>query len=492
MILVMLTSIIAVGCSSGNVDTTTEADKGNTSEQADVPDNDDQNRSSDLSLDAGLTAGKAAKLSTVKIADADSVNLTPGGAIYKLGDMYGVASLDGKHDTGAVYKYAVKESSISSFSDGSYTLVFTEPKDDGDVNICGMIDSSCTVVIEPKYAIVTRLSNRYIKLTTGYEITDNKDDALFYSSDDQFSFSADDDDTFYTGKWEIYDVEKKAVISGISGTKPYKIKAYGQYIEYTDDNKKKHVIDGDYNEVKESREYLEDGTYYITEGKTGQVFSNEGELLFGYSTEDYTIYGLTTDRSNIKVGKSGDTYFILDRTGKVISGKYPSTIYGSYPDMICSGDQIYNYNGDVVLEGKWDALDYETYFGGAYYTYNDEYKVILDTQGNELFRYEKKDNSISSNRTFCLSKTGENNKKFCYNYADKDFTIEGETIGIWFAKTQVLGNLTFDVTDVRTGDVIIEGYKKYEALESSATNEYFIIAYPDSKDKNTFDVYQIK
>ena len=253
------------------------------------------------------------------------------------------------------------------------------------------------------------------------------------------------------------------------------------------------MIDGDYNEITDSRNFFEDGTYYITEGKTGQVFSNEGEQLFWYSTDEYNLYGLTSDQKNIKACKREDnTYFIFDRSGKVISANYPNSIYTSYPGLIYSNDQIFNYKGDVVLDGEWEYLDYDAFFSSGYSTYNDETRVILDTEGNELYRFAKGDSSISITRYFCLSKKNENGTNVCYNYSDKDFTIEGDPFGVWFAKTQVLGNTTSDITDVRTGEVILEGYSKYEALESSATNEYFIIAYPDSKDKNTFDVYQIK
>ena len=141
----MLTSLVAAGCSNGG-ETATEAAKSDSSDETAADDSGDADSGSSS---GGMTAAKATKLSTVRIADADSVTLTPGGAIYKVGQKYGIASLDGQHDTGAIYMYAQRESTTINFSDNSYTMVFADSDKEDDVNICGLVDSACTVVIEP-------------------------------------------------------------------------------------------------------------------------------------------------------------------------------------------------------------------------------------------------------------------------------------------------------------------------------------------------------
>ncbi|MBQ1974625.1 MAG: WG repeat-containing protein, partial [Ruminococcus sp.] len=182
--------------------------------------------------DAVLGKLSAKKIGSVKL-DTNDVEFTGSGYIYQISGKYGVVSLDGTKDTGA--KYAAAKEVDGSYSNKGYIAVRELSGDNKNVNTCGLVDKNGNEVLPCKYAGIEMLNDRYAKVITADKETTDKNAALIYFTDKMVSFSPDEGDVMYSGKWEVYDMTAKQPVKNATGTRPYTVSAKGQFVIFTDD-----------------------------------------------------------------------------------------------------------------------------------------------------------------------------------------------------------------------------------------------------------------
>lgn len=416
---------------------------------------------------------KVKKLGSFKV-DGRVVECGTYGAAYEKDNKYGVISFDGSKDTGLVYDYADE-------IDGEH-LYLTVYKADGDsVNVCGMVDKNSEEIIEPKYGFLSCLSERYIQVMTGEKETDNKDDALFYSTSALVSLVPKDGDTMYAGKWEIFDAKKKRFVPGVSGTKATIFEAAGQFLTYRDDSGTSHKVDADGKEITDGRTIYTDGSYKLESGKKAEIYDENGTKLFEYNTEDYKITGYNDSGFYEASSNMGDSkeIFVVDKKGKIVSQK----IKGSYADKIAASlisvdKKTYTFDGKVVADVD-GYMRNNTAFTDIYCVQGDKQYVVLKDNGDEIYNEAKDDSLTYSNLS--ISKDGDSGEVY-YCFKDKDFTISGIQKLEGLIKTE-----NNELKEVVSGGTLLSGYEDYTIPYGSNNN---ILIFAEKANEEGYDVYQ--
>lgn len=433
----------------------------------------------------------ASKVGSVNNSDIYSIDFSSAGGAYKTkSKKYGVLSLDGKHDTGAKYYYAKsakKESEDSQMTKGYFNVYSEEPGEDNP-NVCGLVDSEGTEVLPCKYGYISILNSRYARVITVSEKTEDKDKALYYITDKFVSLSPDEGDTMYEGKWEIYDMQKKEFVSGVSGTRPYSIDAKGSFIEYHNDKGDSVTADATGAAVTDGRTIFSDGSYVLEKNGASTVYDTDGNKLFDFSTKDYSISSFDYYYYTARSGDYPDIkYSLIDKTGKKVSADFDSSIYQVFPDFIALEDKVCSLDGKTVMTGKY--LRSDKVLKDAYYSYDDDKYTVFDVKGNVLYEGANKDDDLTNN-DFLISKKSGNDRVY-YNYASGAFDITASYLGDWLV-TKTEGQVT-NLIDVRSGKVIAENYSRY-SLQNGDDGVRYIIAYNSvngSTSNGNYDVFAI-
>jgi hypothetical protein len=432
------------------------------------------------------------KYSSISIGDVVNAEKTSSGIIYKDSNgKYGVMSLDGQNDTGAIYTYADTDNS----SDGTGYVCVSTKRTKKNVNKTGLIDSDCNEVLPTKYASISFLNDRYVKVITANSVTKNKNKALVYFTNSSLiSLSPGDDDILYTGKWEIYDLYNKCFVKNVSGTLPYTITTYGSFIKYVTDSKKSKTVDEDGNEVTDGREILDDGSYILEKNGEATMYSTDDEVLFEYSTSEYSISSSNNDcYIAYNLDGSSTQYFIVDKTGEIISAKFDNCMSYVNSDLFIVEDNIYNYDGEQVIDGEFDYLESSVLYPDVYYTYNDDKYVIFDKDGNILYSGKKAESSDDINQNeFNISDTSNNSVVKFYNFTDKKFNISGTYVTNWLVSQT--SNEISSLIDTRSGETILDNYASYSYANDQKSDIVYIFAYNSTNGSTSagdFDVYKV-
>ncbi len=415
--------------------------------------------------------------------NAKSTNITSSGVIYQdENGKYGIVSLDGKSDSGAKYK-VVKEETAENNQKGFFIVADVSD----NLNSCGLADENGVEIVPCKYASVSLLNDKYAKAVTADKITNDKDSALVYSTDKMFSLSPSEGDTMYTGKWEIYDLEKKAALSGVSGTKPYRISAKGDFITFTDDSGKEHTKDGSGNEITDGRKLFSDGSYVLEINGNSAVFSNDGERLFNFDSKDYSINSF--DGYYYEARTSGGKYKLISKDGEFISPDFNSSLSYVTNDFVLCDNYIYKTDGTKAFQESFTSLKYDKTFKDAYCAYNSEKEIVFDKQGNILLQFKKDEDGYGDDNFYRYKKTDDGH--LYYNYKDKSYSLDGYIDNNWFVKKNV-GNV-YDMYETRTGSKLIDSYGSFDAVIGRDNTQY-IFAYNSingSTEKGNYDIFVV-
>lgn len=389
----------------------------------------------------------------------------------------GIMSFDGKNDSGA--KYAKVEEL------GDYFKVNYTERYDADnlstINGLSIVDKNGKEVISQKYAMIEKLSDRYVRLVEATKKTNDRNDAIIYLHNSSFSldYSAADGDILFEGKWYIYDLVAGKMLDGASGTSGYKVSAYGNIVKYVTDANQTVIVNEKGEKIPENATLLDNGYYALS----GNVYDSNNNKVFSYSPDGFCPfyysngYIIATKYENYTT-----VYALMDTTGKVVSGEFKSfpAIYGS---LILADSKVYNFDGSVAIEGDFGALAYRDDLTGAICFSSDSGNVLVAADGSILYQAGE-DSSISVNANFSISKK-VGYDTYYYSFADKDFTINGSYLGSWLVKISV-GNMLYDVVDTFSGKTIISGYTNYNVVTSPGCTYVYAI-----KDGIT-DIYTVK
>ncbi|GEM_PF-1259595 len=368
----------------------------------------------------------------------------------------------------------------------SYGIV----SDDQQFTYVGVFDAMGNEIIpiSEKVGYVDTISSRYLALYYPEAITKNKDEAIYYSSNNVIAVNPDEDDVLYKGHICIFDLETKKLVPDLKYTTPTNIYGYGDIIKvgydkyYGADGKEltfeKDNIEPNGNAFlfQNDREYKK---YSILDHKKNKLFTLDKDVNpSSVSADDQYITVYKWDKS-----KDSNFYGIVDATGKtVVEMKYRSLspMGGSFFKYQTGKDKygildaatgkeitkeeytsIYDYNGRGVLTVK-----------------NDDGTFMFDTTGKQIAKAGEND---SLSYTPYYIKDGDNYKML--NYSTKEFSID---VGTYYSD-YLEGLLVEDkdnkiVYDTRTGEKVLEGYDKLGDAYG-----FFYAVYGD-----TVNVYQLQ
>ena len=405
--------------------------------------------------------------------DRGSFMTGKGGLYYKdESGKYGVMSLEGRYDTGAIYADCFEVDSYFSVSK-------TKPKDSTDIkalNSRGLINGKGETVVPFKYADFLVLNDRYIvvktidKATTDEEVT-----VVTYDKDFAPSTVISGKDYMYTGKWEVYDVENQKTLSGVGGKdKDASVNAKGNFVTYKTDNEWK-TLDTNGKLIDENTNVFEDGSYLVKGETTCDVYSADGEKLFTCDLKDYVP---EYAESKYFIARKQDenyktTYAVMDKTGKIISKEYESSI-SVYGEFVLTDNKLYNFKGEQVVKNDVGSATEDKVFGECVVAHNNKAYIIIKSDGTVVYQGEFSDEiSISSDNFLASKKTDDG--YFYYSYKDKDYTIKGYDFAPWLVKTNGSEDLLYNIVDATTGKTLFEGYNEY-----SSSHEYYSAVFDEN------------
>jgi len=416
-------------------------------------------------------------------------------------DVFGTLTLDGKKNSGAKWTDC-RTTGIDYEYYAVTTSTNTEYDEIADLNCYGLANAEGELLIPEKYASFDVLNERYVRVYEVTEQAEGKDDALVYMSNSDWSFLPDEDDAYFKGNWYVYDLEAGALVAGVSGTKPYYVFARGDVIEYYDDNYDTQYVDANGKEWKHTWFIDEDrGIYGINDEEKGEatVYDKDGKKLFTYDSEKYDMGSASEELFGDYFKVYGDkddelVTYLMDDSGKIVSSAFEN-IEGTEGNFIdARGVGVCDFDGNVIYATEDYINLYDDGIYGAVFSFeSDDKLVVLDKDGNIIVE----DAEAEINAYSCIYKEIDGETLY-YCYADKDYTIKATyIIGAEFvAKVkQESDEYTglYDVVDVISGEVIIEGYTDYDAsgllyFEDGSIG-YYIYA---EKAEGGYDIYEIK
>lgn len=394
---------------------------------------------------------------------------------------YGIMSLDGKSDTGAKYTVCKAE--------GKYFSVATvEPdsvKDISDLNCLGLVDVNGRVIVPMEYAAVDVISERYVRVSTVDNVTENRDDGLvFIQQNNEFSFVfPNDNDTLLSGKWEIFDMVTGKPIEGISGTKAFSMNVYGNIVKYVNDEKE-YVYTNEKGESLEHRSYFDNGCYVVEADDAYTFCDSEGKTIFTGSTNDFVPNGMIDEYIEAQKYTNGTfSYVLMDMNGKIVSGEFEKNIVTAYGGLytLLNIDGLYKLNGQKLSPDGYGFSSFEDVFGFAWSVKSGDNTAVMDAEGNILVHCNDFDgyNFVDSKKI--------NGETYCYSYKDKDYTIKGQSIAPWLVKGTEDYSSYF-IYDTISGEKIIDGYKQFNTAVDKGEGIY---VYAKNADSST-DIYLVK
>lgn len=364
-----------------------------------------------------------------------------------------------------------------------------------DINIFGVANVDGELIIEKEYASIDYLNERFLKVITVTEITENEDDAIIYLTSNMFSIGGPSEgDTLYKGKWQIYDIEAQQFVPGLSGTTSANLYAYGNMIEvgigdiYTADGEKMpegtDVLENGYYTILDDN-YIE--TLYNTDGE--EVYVLEEDCGIYESCTSSPEYFIMTDRSG-----SSNVYMIIDETGKVYTrtdktvtdllfGKvvvfYENSSYGllDFDGNVVAASEYRYINSDKTFNIEIIALVTNTNVKYIYPNGEVAAETIISDALDVYNMVTEKEDDVSGSCCFNL-KTGAFdivNSKVCYNMN-------------WVAEVEKeIGNDDYSgIVDTISGEEIIDcKYARITFLE-----KHIVCSYRDG-DKVAYDFYEI-
>ncbi len=425
------------------------------------------------------------RLKKVATIQADYVSLEQGGVIYTAeNELKGIATLDGKNDTGAIYTYCNEDEGYFIVAD----KLPTDATQISELNVVGLVDAYGEELIPQQYASIEVLNERFARACEVTEPAESKDGALVYYSNEAFSFMPDEDDTYFLGNWYIYDLTTGQKVPGATGTQPYYAFAYGNYVKFTTDDEKSHKVDAQGKALPEDASLFENGTYQVEDDEKGTVYDKDGDKLFTYDVDGYEPTGVEGNYFTASKYDSGNsTYVLLDAKGNVVTAEFPSwfTVYGR---LILCDDKVYDFAGNQVVEGTVEGLRYDERFENIWIVKNGEERTLIDVEGTEIMHYTCDDSLYYEESSFAVAKRdSDGNRKQFYCLADGDYVLEGSyAVAPWLVQ-KTNEDWTEDLIDTVSGNALLEGYEGYGYGYSC--DDFYIYAQTED---DAFEIYLVQ
>ena len=279
---------------------------------------------------------------------------------------------------------------------------------DNDINCTGLVDAEGEVLIPFDAAIIKfpyqhtkAVRPRYVLVFKGTERTSDKNEALFYATARQFAITANDDDLFYKGTLQVFDLEARQYVSGLEfahGTDSnfaqvgdnILVDVDNKAVLYSPDGKAVYTEKGSiYYNYKYFMDRV-DGQSIIMDANANQI-GYESEYWSKYNNSQYTainskgepvldgvwysIYGETKDRFRVK--NVGDTAYSLVAKDNSVIASGPNMFEADPLGYQCFGE---TKNYTVVTPGNriYEGLE-ESNENLVFTKDDDAYYLVLNT-----------------------------------------------------------------------------------------------------------------
>lgn len=441
----------------------------------DEPDN-EANELTKGAMPENLMVEKVGSLATDKFFTAE------GGLYYKdeATGKFGVMSLEGNHDTGAVYAACTNKGlnfEVSKVRNRKVAEVET-------LNDAGLIDGKGNVIVPERYAYISTLSDRYFLAVKATRYVSKKEDSIICYTDgdmDQATSNVIADpekDTLFAGEWVVYDKTTGKTVPGVKGDYDPSIVAHGALLSYKDAEDNRHIVDPNGKEI-ECNTLFSDGSYSV-EGKIGTVYNDKGEKLFDYELDSYIPKNFEGEYYSASLYKDGKTvYVVMDKTGKVISSEF-GTRPSFYGKLLLVDNAVYDVTGKNVIKGSYEYIKTSTMFSDYYFLKNNDTYTLINSKGEVLFEDEGSKNKLINTTDFTAYEKADSDYMY-YSYKDKAYSIKGFSFAPWLVKTAA-NNYLYNVVNVISGETILEGYDSYTYTTVRGTAYYVYAKYDGGTD----------
>ncbi|MBR2406457.1 MAG: zinc ribbon domain-containing protein [Clostridia bacterium] len=463
----------------------TDTNSGLNDEENNVQDNDQNDQSS--VQQGGAVSGEAytafptgftaTKIGTI----ADSVSTTSKVGVFYKDDSgkYHIVSLDGKSDTGGLYTTC---DVVGNFFKVTTAPVTYDMNNLATLNCYGLVDVNGREIIPAKYAEIKKINDRYVRVIELTEQTENKDEMLMYYTDSMFSLSAKEGDILFKGNWYVFDTVAGKLLDGVTGTTPYTVSGYGNFVRYVTDDEQQKTVNDKGAALPEGADLFENGMYALN----GAVYDSDGNTLFTYTEDGFVP--LESEDDYILASKYGDVraYVYMDTTGKVVSAEF-TAMPNLYGELVLADQKLYDLSGNVVIEGTYEYAYVDKLTNNAWFLKNDDNYTLIKKDGTVLYQgTETEDCDFDTYSTFLMSKKVDDKTTY-YSLKDKDFTIEGSSFCPWIVKVNK-PDYEYALVDVISGTTILDGYSSFSCVEVPGKMMY-VYAYNED---GTVDVYAVK
>lgn len=289
-----------------------------------------------------------------------------------------------------------------------------------EMNAFGLLDSTGKELIPLQYASIDVLNDHFAKVVTVDGKTTSKDDALVYQNSG-LSIGVNDDSTLYTGKWQIYDLDKGTIVPNLEGKKADNIDAKGKLLKIGSDyyeagGNKLDMVDNVFN----------NGCYTVDSGGVTHVNDTDSNKLFQVNSS-IAVNQASDDSTEISfVEYDGKKRVIVNESGEKISAEFEKSITkaGNFCFEYKDDNYImYDLQANKVYNESISNYDYNKTFG--LYDIKDKNKqhTYLNKSGQKIGSVAEGE-GVNVDKGVVFKSSG--NSRSIYSYADNSFSLEAD------------------------------------------------------------------
>ena len=397
----------------------------------------------------------------------------------------GVLSPDFRHDSGAVYAQVQPRGDLFMVTEDA--SVYTPET----LNRFSLVSAQGKELLSAQYADFFVTGN-FVAALKATGPASRSGGALLTYTNLQFLAPEERENTneskvYYQGEWQLYDLLTMMPVPQATGTAPGKWAAHGKYVSWTDARGRYNATTALGATLPAGAQLLDSGDYSLTENTIATVYTPEGEKLFSYDPQDYTLkynpdYGVYYCVGKTQNGNRAYSFFLLDENGVRAPGTYESktanasfVMYGKY---LYTDARLY-YNGKLLGSGRSAVGGWlDTDLGrGAYICTegkNDEgvkcrTYAYYDAEG--AFLAEAEDPLADLRIDGFFIPVDEDDTAEVYVFQTGECVPVVSKVGDWFACVPGEKEGTNDLIDILTGETLLSGYEAYRYLGAAADAE---------------------
>ena len=401
-------------------------------------------------------------------------------------EKYGIRSMDGKQDTGAIYL------DVDVIAKDYFTVrtnTYEDPSNLAAVNSTGVADATGKLLIPAQYALIKSIDGRFFTVYTVTAQTEDKDKCLVRLSSSIFSLTIQEGDVLYTGYWEVYDIQTGAKVPNVTDTESPSVSVNGDVLSFRQDgNQMSYNVAG--QKLPDNIRLFEDGSYYIYGENV--MYDSANNVRFTIADDGFTPYNWSQGYYVMRAFEgSSRNYALADNSGQICSAVFnnPQSFYVLEGGLVGTCDGVYDLQGNKVL--SLESTYYNSYYYKGCWLVRDENKnvYLIDNQYNTAKIGTLSDTVMLDSWNFTVRKE-EGDVKYFYCIAQKAF-VEGTDVALGLAEKKV-SDQEMVLIDMMTGEQLLSGYSRYTIVESSDNVRYIYAQGRTDNYETIYDMFILK